>query len=126
MFYSADAATLENSVREASAAELEPSTARAIFVPHAGYMYSGRVAGMTWGSVQIPEVVVVVAVNHYGLGASVATSSARWQTPLGVVEPDRELVSALRQLAPFVQDDPFHQLTRKAQEFIAEIEGEES
>ena len=106
MFYSADPGELERSVREALSQAGPVTPVRALVVPHAGYVYSGGVAGRTWGEARIPDVVIVVAVNHYGLGAPLATSSETWQTPLGEIEPDAALMARLTELAPAVVDDP--------------------
>ena len=54
-FYSADPKELRNNVRQLLDGGAQNSAVRALVVPHAGYMYSGAVAGRTWGSVVIPE-----------------------------------------------------------------------
>ncbi len=54
--------------------------------PHAGYIYSGHVAGAVFTRVQVPEHVVVMGPNHTGYGsyAEIMTSGI-WQMPLGDV-----------------------------------------
>ena len=42
--------------------------ARAVVVPHAGYIYSGGVAGKTFSSVAVPDQVVILGPNHHGRG----------------------------------------------------------
>jgi AmmeMemoRadiSam system protein B len=41
----------------------------AVMAPHAGYVYSGGVAGAVFASTEIPRRVVVMAPNHTGRGA---------------------------------------------------------
>ena len=72
--------------------------ARAIGVvtPHAGYMYSGAVAGAVLGRVAVPDSVVVLAPNHRGLGARLALwGEGAWRTPLGEVAVDEDLAAAV-------------------------------
>jgi AmmeMemoRadiSam system protein B len=42
----------------------------AIVAPHAGYMYSGNVAGSVYSVAEIPKDVIVMGPNHHGVGAS--------------------------------------------------------
>lgn len=68
--------------------------------PHAGYMYSGGVAGELFGHLDLPRRIIVLGPNHTGLGADVAVSPHRqWSTPLGAETVDTDL--AERVLAAF-------------------------
>src|SRR5262245_42792957 len=58
--------------------------ALALLVPHAGYVYSGRVAGATYASAALPGSLVILCPNHTGRGRPVAIASrGGWLTPLG-------------------------------------------
>ena len=60
--------------------------------PHAGYVYSGAVAGKTFSMVNIPEDVVIIGPNHHGYGSPLALmADGDWQTPLGNVPMNSEL-----------------------------------
>jgi AmmeMemoRadiSam system protein B len=64
--------------------------------PHAGYMYSGHVAGAVYSQLEIPRQCVVLCPNHTGIGYPLAIMTrATWQTPLGEVAPGVELGEAL-------------------------------
>jgi AmmeMemoRadiSam system protein B len=77
----------------------------ALLAPHAGYVYSGRVAGATYARVAVPERAVVLCPNHTGLGALAALwPDGSWRTPLGRVPVDAELTEGLR-ACPLVEDD---------------------
>jgi MEMO1 family protein len=69
----------------------------AIIAPHAGYVYSGGVAGAVYSAVTVPDAVVLIGPNHTGLGkmASIMTEG-QWETPLGNVTINRALASAIR------------------------------
>ncbi len=61
----------------------------AAVTPHAGWRYSGAVAGATFGGIVIPDRVVVVGPNHRGLGARRAIDDAEaWAMPGGAVAID--------------------------------------
>ncbi|MGA9643299.1 MAG: AmmeMemoRadiSam system protein B [Terriglobales bacterium] len=75
-------------------------------VPHAGYMYSGHVAGAVFARLEIPEHCIILCPNHTGRGSPLAIMSAtRWQTPLGEVAPDPELATQLLRLFPALEED---------------------
>lgn len=77
--------------------------------PHAGYLYSGPVAA--WGFCQLieeelPESVVLLGPNHYGLGSEVAVMpTGRWRTPLGEVEVDEDLAKEIADSSSLIQLD---------------------
>jgi AmmeMemoRadiSam system protein B len=64
-------------------------------VPHAGYVYSGRVAAEVYARLPKRSTYVVLGPNHHGIGAPVALSRDAWRTPLGEVEVDREMAEAM-------------------------------
>src|SRR5437016_3917304 len=65
-------------------------------VPHAGYVYSGRIAGRVYASVEVPDRAIVLCPNHTGRGARISLfPEGAWETPLGAVPIDAELVAAL-------------------------------
>ncbi|MCS7118714.1 MAG: MEMO1 family protein [Archaeoglobaceae archaeon] len=63
--------------------------------PHAGYIYSGKTAGVVHSMLPDAETFVIVCPNHTGYGLPVAVSKETWQTPLGKVESDLEFIEAL-------------------------------
>ncbi len=68
-------------------------------VPHAGLVFSGPVAAHAYAEMAsdgMPETVVMIGPNHTGYGKAVSASSEDFETPLGVVRADRDIVSRLR------------------------------
>jgi hypothetical protein len=60
--------------------------AKAIIVPHAGYIYSGTTAGKVFSQVHVPKTIFLLGPNHRGLGAPFSImSQGEWETPLGRV-----------------------------------------
>jgi len=82
----------------------------AVLAPHAGYEYSGPVAAHSYlhvSSLPNPDLLVVVAPNHYGIGSGVATCrEGYWETPLGRLRVDSQASRALVDagVASFDQD----------------------
>jgi len=80
-----------------------------VVVPHAGYVYSGAVAGETFARVRIPETVVILGPNHTGLGQPLALGISDWNMPLGLVPIERQLaISILKHSEVIVDDDTAH------------------
>jgi AmmeMemoRadiSam system protein B len=81
-------------------------TAIGIVVPHAGYMYSGKVAGSVYAKVQLSTRCVILCPNHTGLGAPLSImSSGAWRTPLGEMQIDSEMCAALMSADPMLEED---------------------
>lgn len=96
-FYSADPARLEHEVTSLlAAADTATHPLLACIAPHAGYLYSGGVAGQVFGHLELPPTVLVLGPNHTGLGEQVALAPQdEWATPLGTIAVDRVLRNQL-------------------------------
>jgi hypothetical protein len=95
-FYPGDPIRLAREVDRLLAAAGEPAKVLGLVAPHAGYVYSGAVAGAVYARVVVPERVIVLGPNHTGLGGKVALwAEGRWETPLGAVPVDAGLAEAL-------------------------------
>ncbi|MGB9732928.1 MAG: MEMO1 family protein [Candidatus Micrarchaeia archaeon] len=87
---------IENSLKSA---KIEKPVEKAVsFVaPHAGYVYSGKVAAYTYKAIEARnrakkiDTFVIIGPNHTGYGAPIAVSLQDWHMPFGVVKNDKEL-----------------------------------
>ena len=109
-FYPADPDDLRAEARaylaQASSTNQAPFRALGCIAPHAGYVYSGHVAGAVFARVEVPKRCIVMCPNHTGMGRALAImSEGAWQTPLGEVPIDAELAGALKQNFPALQED---------------------
>jgi hypothetical protein len=109
-FYPEDPEDLREEVSEymARATDSRRPPVRAIgcIAPHAGYMYSGHVAGAVFAQLEIPSCCIVLCPNHTGMGHPLAImSEGSWQTPLGKLPIDAELATALKTSFPTLQED---------------------
>lgn len=83
-----------------------PVRVRACLVPHAGYIYSGPVAGAVFGRIELPRKILILGVRHFPRGEQAAIlSKGAWRTPLGDAVIDEPLGTALRNACPFLRED---------------------
>jgi AmmeMemoRadiSam system protein B len=88
-----------------------------IIAPHAGYMYSGAVAGAVFAHIEIPRRVIVLCPNHTGFGEPLSiTSSGSYRTPLGEIAIDVKLAEALKKNFPLLREDLAAQVREHAVE----------
>lgn len=107
-FYPGDPRQLAATVKALAGpvAEDRKIAALAVVAPHAGYIYSGRVAAETFARVRIPADIVILGPNHHGLGAPLAIASeGGWAMPLGEVAINRELSELIKRHNPAVSED---------------------
>ncbi len=102
-FYPADPAKLRAEVKGyLAAAKVSPGPApKAIIAPHAGYIYSGPVAGTAYACLQAGrnriQRVILLGPSHYSDFAGLAASQAdAFATPLGLVPLDKEAMARCR------------------------------
>ena len=83
-----------------------PMHVRSCLVPHAGYVYSGPVAGAVFSRIVVPNKILILGVRHYPRGESLAIlSEGAWRTPLGDVPIDGDLAARLRTACPALRED---------------------
>jgi MEMO1 family protein len=80
--------------------------AKACLVPHAGYVYSGKVAGAVFAKIRLPRKIVILGVRHRPPGSPAAIiSQGAWRTPLGDAMIDEALAGALRRECSLLSED---------------------
>lgn len=105
-FYTGSATNLRRELGELIPVSKEKRRAAGIIAPHAGYVYSGAVAGRVYAAVELPATVLLLGPNHHGVGAAVALHpDGEWLTPLGPVPVNAALNDLLLQNCTFLQPD---------------------
>jgi MEMO1 family protein len=95
-FYPGEPGALRRAVAELLGPAVTAAPARAIMGPHAGYVYSGAIAGETWARVEVPRRVVLMCPNHTGRGVPISLwPGGGWRLPTGVVPVDEALGEAI-------------------------------
>ena len=89
----------------------EKKDAIGVISPHAGYAYSGPVAGLTLSSIKPKPVYVIMGPNHTGLGSPFSLSASdSWATPMGNIAIDKALSEKILKNCPEINKDEFAHL----------------
>ncbi len=105
-FYPSRAEDLAKDVASYVATAGEKVRALGAVIPHAGYMYSGHVAGAVYARLDLPKRFIILCPNHTGKGEPLAIMSrGTWATPLGESAIDQELADALKKTFPLIKED---------------------
>jgi len=109
MFYPADPETLKREIDAyIHAAPSESPAPKAIIAPHAGYVYSGPVAGTAYAAIarlrdRVSRVILLGPAHRVYVRSLAASSADAFRTPLGDVRLDRDTIDALTAEFDFVQ-----------------------
>ncbi len=109
-FYPGDADELQSEVQAylapTDSKDSAPIRAVGCIAPHAGYIYSGHVAGAVFARIEVPELCIVMCPNHTGIGRALSVmSEGAWETPLGEVAIHDGFASALKGRFPALEED---------------------
>lgn len=111
-FYPGSEKTLRAALSQLIPENASTKQVKGIISPHAGYVYSGAIAGQLFSRIAIPGTVLIIGPNHHGTGAAAALyPDGEWSTPLGEVSINSRLNSLLLLHTPYIQSDGVaHQL----------------
>ncbi|MFC1658342.1 AmmeMemoRadiSam system protein B [Candidatus Omnitrophota bacterium] len=105
-FYPGSAESLKEEIEKFIDKKATASDAIACVLPHAGYVYSGSVAGKTVSRLRVKDNVILLGPNHTGYGAPFSImTEGYWQTPLGKVEINSGLAKAILNNSSYLTDE---------------------
>jgi AmmeMemoRadiSam system protein B len=105
-FYPSNPKRLNKDLTSYLSPQSEKLNAIGCIAPHAGYLYSGQVAGATFSRIEIPARCIVLGPNHTGYGHPLAIMTrGSWRTPLGDASIDPELAEQLVKMFPAIAED---------------------
>jgi AmmeMemoRadiSam system protein B len=108
-FYPDSERELRAALRSCCPPDATAGPALGVVCPHAGYIFSGPVAGKLFAAVSVPETVVLLTPSHhFDRPAFALWTGGPWQTPLGDVQIHEELTAALSSLPMVTADDGPH------------------
>lgn len=95
-FYPGNKTEFDGTMETLLKTDTNVKNALGIISPHAGYAYSGSVAGKTYASAMTDKTnFILFGPNHSGEGSDIATSLEVWKTTAGNVETNHELINKL-------------------------------
>jgi AmmeMemoRadiSam system protein B len=105
-FYPGDREKLLRALGSFLGDQPRPIQAIGCIAPHAGYMYSGPVAGAVYTYIAVPRQCIVLCPNHTGVGHPLSIMSAgAWQTPIGDAPIDSALAEGVKARMPQLMED---------------------
>ena len=106
-FYPADADELSELIDDClGEVKKRKRKASAIMVPHAGLIYSGKIAGEVFSKIDIPDTVIVIGPKHTNAGVEWAVAPHEtWVIPGAELKSDRDLAQKLCDAIPGLQMD---------------------
>ena len=106
LFYPSDARELAREIDLLCAGTQGKSRALACVVPHAGYMYSGHVAGAVYSSIEIARHCILLGPRHFPRGQPMAIlTQGAFATPFGNAPIDEGLATELARASPLLRED---------------------
>ena len=76
-------------------------------MPHAGYIYSGSVAGAVYSEIEIPQRCILLGPRHFPQGQPMAIlTEGSFATPFGEAPIDSALAKELANACPLLREDP--------------------
>lgn len=96
----------ESEIREFLPEVSEKKDALAMIVPHAGWIYSGKTAGIVYAAANAGDTYIIFCPSHTGLGSEISVyPSGFWETPLGNLEVDSELAESILSRSKYAEAD---------------------
>lgn len=105
-FYPGKADRLKAMVGEMVDLKAGKIKALAVVSPHAGFVYSGPVAGAVFSSVILPDSFVLLGPSHHGMRSLLAImKKGVWQTPLGDVPIQARLAEMIMKQSGLIKEE---------------------
>ncbi|HUU51117.1 MAG TPA: AmmeMemoRadiSam system protein B [Nitrospinota bacterium] len=105
-FYPHDGSEVRKQIKEFTVEDVKKEKVIAAVCPHAGYIYSGGVAGEVYSRIQLPKNIVIIGPNHTGIGAPASVmADGEWEMPTGNVKINSELANAIINQSRYLKND---------------------
>ena len=105
-FYPASPSQLTETIRGMVDEKAVREEVIGLVAPHAGYPYSGPVAGATISRIAFKDTFIIIGPNHTGRGKPLSImTEGTWETPLGPVEIDSALAKRILALSGHLEED---------------------
>lgn len=118
-FYPSNPKILRDEIAKYIDEKIPKKVVKGIVAPHAGYIYSGKVAGEVYSQIEIPDRLIILSPNHTGLGVPFSImNQGEWQLPFGNAKIDENLANKLMNECDLLEVD----LMAHAREHALEVQ----
>jgi MEMO1 family protein len=105
-FYPGTAAQLKKMIGSFVEKDAEKTDVIGLLAPHAGYIYSGPVAGQVISRIKFSDTFIIIGPSHTGEGKPYSImAEGSWKTPLGDVQIDTELAKKILSVSTYLKED---------------------
>ena len=105
-FYPGQKDTLEHMLHSLVDKDRDKEKAVCVVTPHAGYEYSGKVAGAVFSSVQLPRKLILLGPSHRAIqGHFAIMREGYWSTPLGNISIATDLADRILEGSDLISED---------------------
>jgi len=105
-FYTADKVHLKKEIAGFTTRKKDLINAIGVISPHAGYMYSGPVAGEVLSSIKPKPSYIILGPNHTGMGKAFGLDAdSTWETPIGETRVNGRLAEAILSRSKYIEKD---------------------
>ena len=105
-FYPGRPGELREMIRQMTDSKADRKEVIGVVSPHAGFIYSGPVAGAVFSAIKFTDTFIIIGPNHRGMGKPLSiTTGGSWETPLGEVQIDSGLAKAMLASSAGLEED---------------------
>jgi hypothetical protein len=105
-FYPSDPDNLRSMIKKMVDLKALKKKAKCLISPHAGYVYSGNVAGRVYSSTILPKNYVILGPSHVYMDSRIAImKKGEWITPLGNISINQDLAEMICSHADVVREE---------------------
>jgi len=116
-FYPQKEKDLRKMIEEMVDPEMKKEKAFCVVSPHAGFIYSGPVAGAVFSSVHLPDRFIIMGPSHRGIESRFALmDEGIWEMPFGDVSIDSELSELIMNHTDLITKDDMAHLSEHSLE----------
>jgi len=105
-FYTSSPENLKEEISRLETKEGSKISAKGIIIPHAGYIYSGKVAVSTVSRVKPKKRIIILGPNHTGIGYTFSVfPEGEWEMPFASIKIDTKLAKKIIGDAGLIKKD---------------------
>lgn len=105
-FYPGGPGELRDMIKDMTDSKAERTEVIGVVSPHAGFVYSGYVAGAVFSKIKFTDTFILIGPNHRGVGRPLSiTTGGSWKMPLGEVQIDSGLAKAILTASDGLEED---------------------